>query len=104
MLVHSLTTPKETRSRKEVHSNTMLQEMKSLRTRRLKNESQRRRPKRERRHAEVSMRSPTTPIEMKLRIKKGLEGGERGPEKKSLVDPIIIRVQCHLLRAHYNFL
>ena len=84
----------------------MLQEMKSLRTRRLKNESQRRRPRRQRRHAEVLMPSPMTPREMKLRIKKALKEVKEAMEKKSLIDPIIIiiRVQCHLLRAQYSFL
>ncbi len=82
--------------------------MKSLRTRRLKNESQRRKPRRQRRHAEVLMPSPTTPGEMKLRIKKALKEVKEATEKKSLIDPIIIiitiRVQCHLLRAQYSFL
>ena len=85
MSMPSLTTPKETRSRREIHSNTMLQEMKSLRTRRLKNESQRRRPRRQRRHAEVLMPSPTTLREMKLRIKKGLKEVKEAMEKKSLI-------------------
>jgi hypothetical protein len=76
--MHSLTTPKETRSRREIHSHTKLQEMKSLKTRRLRNESQRRRPRRPRRHAEVLTPSPTMPREMKLRTEKGFEGGERG--------------------------